>query len=115
MSQPIATHDGLVADAVESNGGRLLKTRGEGDSTFSVFTRASDAAAAALAVQRTLIAQTGLSVRVAIHSGEAETRDGDYFGRTVNRASRLRSVARGGQVLLSSAAADLVVDALPDG
>jgi predicted ATPase/class 3 adenylate cyclase len=115
MSELIATHDGLVADAVESNGGRLLKTRGEGDSTFSVFTRASDAAAAALAVQRTLIAQTGLSVRVAIHSGEAETRDGDYFGRTVNRASRLRSVARGGQVLLSSAAADLVVDALPDG
>src|SRR5207249_2412171 len=77
MSELIATHDGLVADAVESNGGRLLKTRGEGDSTFSVFTRASDAAAAALAVQRTLIAQTGLSVRVAIHSGEAETRDGD--------------------------------------
>jgi predicted ATPase/class 3 adenylate cyclase len=115
MSELIATHDGLVADAIESNGGRLLKTRGEGDSTFSVFTRASDAVAAALAVQRTLIAQTGLSVRVAIHSGEAETRDGDYFGRTVNRASRLRSVAHGGQVLLSSAAADLVVDALPDG
>ena len=115
MSELIATHDGLVADAVESNGGRLLKTRGEGDSTFSVFTRASDAAAAALTVQRTLIAQTGLSVRVAIHSGEAETRDGDYFGRTVNRASRLRSVAHGGQVLLSSAAADLVVDALPEG
>jgi predicted ATPase/class 3 adenylate cyclase len=115
MSDLIALHDGLIADAIETSGGRLLKTRGEGDSTFSVFTRASDAATAALALLRMLIERTGLSVRVAIHSGEAETRDGDYFGRTVNRASRLRSVARGGQVLLSAAAADLVVDALPDG
>src|SRR4051794_12701108 len=114
MADLIAEHDGLVADAVESSGGRLLKTRGEGDSTFSVFTRASDASSAAVAAQRELRSATGLSVRMAIHTGEAETRDGDYFGRTVNRASRLRSVARGGQILLSSAAADLVVDALPD-
>src|SRR4029077_9911586 len=76
--------------------------------------RATDARAAALAAQRQLNDQTDLRVRIAIHTGEAETRDGDYFGRTVNRASRLRSVAHGGQILLSSAAADLVVDALPD-
>ena len=114
MADLIAVHDGLIAEAVESSGGRLLKTRGEGDSTFSVFTRASDAVVAAVAAQRTLRAATGLSIRMAIHTGEAETRDGDYFGRTVNRASRLRSIAHGGQVLLSSAAADLVVDALPD-
>jgi len=114
MADLIAVHDGMIAEAVETSGGRLLKTRGEGDSTFSVFTRASDAVVAALEAQRSLRDSTGLSVRMAIHTGEAETRDGDYFGRTVNRASRLRSVAHGGQVLLSSAAADLVVDALPD-
>jgi predicted ATPase/class 3 adenylate cyclase len=114
MADLIAVHDGLIAEAVESGGGRLLKTRGEGDSTFSVFTRASDAVVAALNAQRALRSDTGLSVRMALHTGEAETRDGDYFGRTVNRASRLRSVASGGQILLSSAAADLVVDALPD-
>ena len=114
MADLIAVHDGLVAEAVEMASGRLLKTRGEGDSTFSVFTRASDAVTAALNAQRTLRDATGLSVRMAIHTGEAETRDGDYFGRTVNRASRLRAIAHGGQVLLSSAAADLVVDALPE-
>ncbi|MEY2420094.1 MAG: hypothetical protein QOI95_161 [Acidimicrobiaceae bacterium] len=114
MADLIAVHDGLIAEAVETGGGRLLKTRGEGDSTFSVFTRATDAVVSALGAQRSLRETTGLSVRMAIHTGEAETRDGDYFGRTVNRASRLRSVAHGGQILLSSAAADLVVDALPD-
>lgn len=115
MADLLALHDELVAESIESGGGRLLKTRGEGDSTFSVFTRASDAIAAALAAQRSLREETGLSVRMAIHTGEAETRGGDYFGRTVNRAARLRSIAQGGQILLSSAAADLVVDGLPDG
>ena len=115
MADLLAVHDDLVAEAVESGGGRLLKTRGEGDSTFSVFTRASDAVAAALSAQCSVRDGTGLSVRMAIHTGEAETRDGDYFGRTVNRAARLRSIADGGQVVLSSAAADLVVDALPEG
>ncbi|MEY2432243.1 MAG: hypothetical protein QOC92_1968 [Acidimicrobiaceae bacterium] len=114
MADLIAVHDGLIAETVETAGGRLLKLRGEGDSTFSVFTRASDAVLSALAAQRALRDATDLSVRMAIHTGEAETRDGDYFGRTVNRASRLRSEANGGQILLSSAAADLVVDALPD-
>jgi class 3 adenylate cyclase/predicted Ser/Thr protein kinase len=114
MSDLIARHDNVMADTVEASGGRLLKTRGEGDSTFSVFTRASNAVHAALAAQRSLRQSTDLSVRMAIHTGEAETRDGDYFGRTVNRAARLRGIADGGQVLLSSAAADLVVDALPD-
>ena len=41
------------------------------------------------------LADLEVSVRMAIHTGEAEVRDGDYFGRTVNRASRLRTVARG--------------------
>lgn len=115
MSDLIARHDTMMAEAVEAAGGRLLKTRGEGDSTFSVFTKASGAVLAALEAQRALRRTTDLSVRMSIHTGEAETRDGDYYGRTVNRAARLRGTASGGQVLLSSAAADLVVDALPDG
>ena len=43
-----------------------------------------------------------------------ELRDGDYFGRAVNRAARLRSLALGGQILCSGATAELVIDTLPD-
>ncbi|MGH9118966.1 MAG: serine/threonine-protein kinase PknK [Acidimicrobiales bacterium] len=112
MAELVAAHDTMIGDAIESHDGRLLKSRGEGDATFSVFARASDAVAAAVDAQRAL-ARLGLPVRMAIHTGEAEVRDGDYFGRTVNRASRLRAVARAGQVVLSGAAADLAGHALP--
>ena len=56
-----------------------------------------------------------LRVRIAVHTGEAELRDGDYFGPTVNRTARLRATAHGGQIVLSQAAADLARDQLPDG
>jgi class 3 adenylate cyclase len=46
MGAALAQHESLVARAVAAHGGRLIKTRGEGDSTVSVFARASDAAAA---------------------------------------------------------------------
>ena len=55
-----------------------------------------------------------MRIRIALHTGEVELRDGDYFGRAVNRAARLRSLAAGGQILCSGATAELVVDALPD-
>ena len=51
---------------------------------------------------------------MAIHTGEAELRDNDYFGPTVNRTARLRATAHGGQIVMSQAAADLVRDALPN-
>ncbi len=51
---------------------------------------------------------------MALHTGEVEFRDGDYFGRAVNRAARLRSLATGGQILCSGATAELVIDSLPD-
>src|ERR1700758_5553413 len=55
-----------------------------------------------------------MRIRVALHTGEVELRDGDYFGRAVNRAARLRSLAAGGQILCSGATAELVIDSLPD-
>ena len=97
-----------------------MKARGEGDSTLSVFTRTSDAVATALAVHRALHAEPGpigigLAVRVAIHTGEAFERDGDFYGPTVNRAARIRNLAAGGQILISETAAGVVRDDLPDG
>jgi class 3 adenylate cyclase len=41
--------------------------------------------------------------RVGMHSGPAVTRNGDWFGTTVNVAARLCAVAGGGQVLASEA------------
>jgi class 3 adenylate cyclase len=115
MSERLARHDLLMAEAVEAAGGRLLKARGEGDATFSVFTKASAGVQAAVDAHARLRQQTGLMVRMAVHTGEAELREADYYGRTVNRAARLRSVAPDGGILVSSATADLVVDALPPG
>jgi class 3 adenylate cyclase len=120
MGTALARHEVLIGEAVTSHGGHLIKARGEGDSTLSVFERASDAMAAALAIQGTLLAEAwpdgiDLPTRVALHTGEAELRDGDYYGPALNRAARLRSLAHGGQILLSRATADLVVDELPVG
>ena len=98
MAVALARHDELVEQVVTSRGGRLIKTRGEGDATFSVFERPSAAAAAAMELQDAIIhEQWGLRepmrIRIALHTGEVELRDGDYFGRAVNRAARLRSLA----------------------
>ena len=100
--------------------GMLRKTRGEGDSTFSVFLSASDALQAALALQVALGAEewpepVSLFVRAAVHTGEAELRDADYYGPAVNRVARVRGLAHGGQVLVTEATAALVSDALPAG
>ena len=50
-------------------------------------------------------------MRMGIHTGEAEVRDGDYSGSAVNRAARLMSVAHGGQIVVSTATAELLRDA----
>lgn len=119
MAVALARHDEIVEQVVTSRGGRLVKTRGEGDATFSVFDRPSAAAAAAIELQGAVAHEDWrlaepMRIRVALHTGEVEFRDGDYFGRAVNRAARLRSLAVGGQILCSGATAELVIDSLPD-
>ncbi|MBV8180054.1 MAG: AAA family ATPase, partial [Mycobacterium sp.] len=119
MAVALARHDELVEQVVTSRGGRLIKTRGEGDATFSVFERPSAAAAAAIELQDAIshepwALRQPMRIRVALHTGEVELRDGDYFGRAVNRAARLRSLAEGGQILCSGATAELVIDSLSD-
>ncbi|WP_435405769.1 hypothetical protein MPNTM1_02001 [Mycolicibacterium parafortuitum] len=119
MAGALARHDEIVEQVVTFRGGRLIKTRGEGDATFSVFDRPSAAVAAALELQQAVGREPwGLAepmrIRIALHTGEVEFRDGDYFGRAVNRAARLRSLAAGGQTLCSGATAELVIDTLAD-
>ena len=82
MAAALEHHDGLIADTAEAHGGRLLKAKGEGDSTLTVYRRASDAVAAAVALQDALPGDSGseqlaLRVRIALHTGEAHERDSD--------------------------------------
>lgn len=119
MAVALARHDGIVEQVVTFRGGRLIKTRGEGDATFSVFDRPSGAAAAAIELQEAMRHEDWspadpIRIRIALHTGEVEYRDGDYFGRAVNRAARLRSLADGGKILCSGATAELVIDSLAD-
>jgi class 3 adenylate cyclase len=98
MDRAIARHAEIVAACVGAHGGTVLKARGEGDSTFSVFARARDAVRAAHDAQVALGAEAWpeevtLAVRLAVHTGEAVEQDGDYFGPVVNRAARLRGIA----------------------
>jgi class 3 adenylate cyclase len=52
-------------------------------------------------------------VRAALHTGQADLRERDYFGSTVNRCARLRAIAQGGQTLVSAATRELARDHLP--
>ncbi len=119
MWQAMARHDELIEANVTRGSGAVVRPRGEGDSRFAVFTRARDAVGAARDIQRALSMEIWttprpLHVRMALHTGEADLRAGDYYGSDVNRCARLRAIASGGQTLLSQATFDLVRDAVPD-
>ncbi|MEO6912937.1 MAG: tetratricopeptide repeat protein, partial [Candidatus Baltobacteraceae bacterium] len=113
MAAAVARHDALLQTVVEHQGGYLFKRLGDG--ICAAFARASEALAAAAEAQQLLTqedfaATGGLPVRMALHSGEAQERDGDYFGPAVNRAARLLAVGNGGQVLVSGVTAKLLQD-----
>jgi predicted ATPase/class 3 adenylate cyclase/Tfp pilus assembly protein PilF len=120
MRQTMVRHDEIIESLVAYHRGNVVRPRGEGDSRFAVFGRATDAVVAAIQIQRSFSEEPWsipmpLKVRIALHTGEAELREGDYYGPAVNRCARLRSVAHGGQTLLSQATYNLINDALPDG
>ena len=101
MQAALARHDEILRSVKEERGGYVFKT--VGDAFCAVFPTAPDALEAALEIQRRLLSseweESGpLFVRMALHTGAAEERDGDYFGSPVNRVARLLSAAHGGQV-----------------
>jgi len=118
MRDALRRHDEILRSEIETHGGAVFKTIG--DAFCAAFAHAGAALAAAVGAQRRLGredfgATDGLGVRMAIHAGETDERDGDYFGSAVNRAARLLSAGHGGQILLSRTAADLALGALPEG
>jgi predicted ATPase/class 3 adenylate cyclase/DNA-binding NarL/FixJ family response regulator len=112
MTAAFARLDHALDDLVSAHGGVRPVEQGEGDSFVAAFTRASDAVACALELQRAPLAP--IRLRIGVHTGEVQLRDeGNYIGPTINRAARIRDLARGGQTVLSGTTEDLVADVLP--
>ena len=94
MQRALARHDAILRDAVSAQRGALVK--GTGDGLHVAFTTAPEALRAALAAQRLLLAEpwsaSGLPlpihVRMALHTGATEERDGDYFGAPLTACDR---------------------------
>jgi predicted ATPase/class 3 adenylate cyclase len=115
MQAALARHDSILENAVVANGGRVLKTTGDG--MVAVFETVGDAVTASVTGQQALASQVWdtrdpLLVRMGMHTGNAEERGDDFFGPTLNRAARIMSAAHGGQVLVSGAAANQISEHL---
>jgi predicted ATPase/class 3 adenylate cyclase len=111
MGPALVRHDAVVHAAVDAHDGFLFATGGDG---FAVaFARSGDAVRAAVDMQDAFRvevwpAATPIRVRIAIHTGEAVERDGDFYGTAVNQTARLMAVGHGGQTLVSAVTAALV-------
>jgi predicted ATPase/class 3 adenylate cyclase len=121
MEVALQRHDRLLAEVIESHGGAVVSSRGEGDSFFAVFQSAVSAVEAAGRCQLRLKgevwpADMALRVRMGLHTGEVRVRGGDHVDYTpINRCARVRTAGHGGQVLLTKATSDLVAGRLGGG
>jgi class 3 adenylate cyclase len=118
MRQAVARHDELMRQCIAARGGHVFKTGGDGFCT--AFPTAPQAVLAALSVQQSLHAEPWpealpIRVRMALHTGAAELRGGDYFGAPLNHVTRLLAIGHGGQTLVSEITHDLCRDRLPVG
>ncbi|MEX0826533.1 MAG: adenylate/guanylate cyclase domain-containing protein [Acidimicrobiia bacterium] len=117
MAGAVAQHDALLMGAIADQRGTVFSTSGDGGA--AAFVRAQEAVDAALQAQIALAEANWegapLRVRMAIHTGEAFERDGNYFGPALNEAGRLLSTAHGGQVVISSATREVMGAKLPAG
>ncbi|MBI3224287.1 MAG: LuxR family transcriptional regulator [Mycolicibacterium cosmeticum] len=114
MTAAVARLDEAVPLATAAHHGVRPVEQGEGDSFVIAFSRASDAVACALQLQREPLAP--IRLRIGVHTGEVQLRDeGNYVGPTINRTARLRDLAHGGQTVLSGTTGDLIIDRLPEG
>jgi predicted ATPase/class 3 adenylate cyclase len=115
MRRAVARHDQLLRAVVAGHGGVVFSTMGDG--LAAAFQTASAAVSCAVEAQELLHRESWetlrpLRVRMGLHTGEAELREGDYFGTAVNRAARLAAVGNGGQILCSSVTAELAAESV---
>ena len=111
MTAALARHDAIVRAAIEDHRGVVFSTGGDGFG--AAFHRSGDAVGAAITAQRQLAVESWptpepITVRMGVHTGEAEERQGDYFGPPLNRAARVMAAGHGGQILVTATSAALV-------
>src|ERR1700758_3834802 len=102
MRAALLAHDTVLRLAIEAHSGFLFGHTGDG--VVAAFASPKSAVDAAVAAQREL----QLPVRMGLATGEAELRDGDYFGTVLNRAARVMAAGHGGQILLADSTAGLL-------
>ena len=105
MRAALAAHDKVLRSAIEAHGGFVFKHTGDG--VCAAFASPKCAVDAAIDAQRAL----QLPVRMGLATGEAELRDGDYFGTVLNRAVRVMAAGHGGQILVAESTAVLLTGA----
>src|ERR1700739_3532539 len=87
MTAAFTRLDHALSDLLAAHGGGRPVEQGEGDRFGAAVTRASDAVACALELQRAPLAP--ISLRIGVHTGEVQLRDeGNYIGPTINRTAR---------------------------
>lgn len=111
MERALEAHDAVIAEVTDQHGGQVFSVGGDGFGI--VFEAAPDALDAAALMQRRLVAEAwpgglDLTVRMGLHCGQAQARDGSWFGQDVNVAARVCGAANGGQVLVTQEVADRV-------
>ncbi|MEO1057985.1 MAG: winged helix-turn-helix domain-containing protein, partial [Actinomycetota bacterium] len=120
MAASLEVHDRMMADEIESGGGTIFTKAG--DSFAAAFDSVTDASSVAQRCQRRLnhVNWPGphLKVRMGLHIGPVQQRDGDYFGPDVNLAARVADAGHGGQIVATTAVAsalDAVASTTPLG
>jgi class 3 adenylate cyclase len=114
----VGQHRRLMRETATAQGGTEIDA--QGDAFFFAFTRARDAAGAAVDAQRRLAAtewpgDVAVKTRIGLHTGEPTLGDEGYFGLDVVRGARIAAAAHGGQILVSETTRALLPRDLPDG
>ncbi|WP_241482592.1 adenylate/guanylate cyclase domain-containing protein [Leisingera sp. ANG-M7] len=111
LNQVLAQQQTLIAPAIRSHGGRIVKLMGDG--VLALFPSVISAVEAAAQIQADAARTRHLQLRIGINLGEVLIAQGDVFGDEVNIAARLESLAQPGGVALSASAYDQVRNRIP--
>ncbi|GGH29663.1 Adenylate cyclase, class 3 [Cribrihabitans marinus] len=110
-TREIRRHLDLAREVIEGQGGRLVKSLGDG--TMSTFASADIALSAARALMRANHEAAGappLHLRIGLHTGDVIRTEDDFFGTVVNKAARIAATTPADEIRVSDATRILAGD-----